>query len=212
LHFRRHSFPYASFQSLTALKKVIPVTATTMDGTRRDFLYVASGAVAAVGAVAAAWPFIDQMNPSAAALALSSVEVDLTPVVLGQQIVVKWRGHPLFVRRRTPAEITMGKAVDVSSLPDPLARNANLPDSAPATDANREIKPEWLVLIGVCTHLGCTPTVSTPSVPEGEYGGWLCHCHGSQYDIAGRIRKGPAPQNLAVPPYAFLTDTRIKVG
>jgi ubiquinol-cytochrome c reductase iron-sulfur subunit len=189
------------------------VTATTHDaGTRRDFLYVASGAVAAVGVAAAAWPFIDQMNPSAAALALASTEIDISSIQAGQQIVFKWRGHPLFVRRRTPAEIAASKAVDVSSLPDPLANNDGLPDSAPATDANRAIKPEWLVLIGVCTHLGCTPTVSTPSAPEGEYGGWLCHCHGSQYDTAGRIRKGPAPRNLEVPPYAFLSDTRIKVG
>ena len=116
------------------------------------------------------------------------------------------------MRRRTPKEIAAAKAVDVAALPDPLARNANLPDNAPATDANRGIKPEWLILVGVCTHLGCTPTVSTPQVPQGDYGGWLCHCHGSQYDTAGRIRKGPAPQNLAVPPYAFLSDTRIKVG
>src|SRR6202012_823069 len=117
----------------TVLKKVIPVTATTMDGTtRRDFLYVASGAMAAVGAAAAAWPFIDQMNPSAAALALSSVEVDLTPVAAGQQIVVKWRGHPLFVRHRPAPEIAASKAVPMSELPDPLARNANKPDSAPA--------------------------------------------------------------------------------
>jgi ubiquinol-cytochrome c reductase iron-sulfur subunit len=188
------------------------VTATTSDATRRDFLYVASGAMAVVGVGAAAWPFIDQMNPSAAALAQATSEIDISTIVAGQQIVFKWRGHPLFVRRRTPAEIAMSKAVDVASLPDPVARNANLPDSAPATDADRVIKPEWLVLIGVCTHLGCTPTVSTPSAPEGEFGGWLCHCHGSQYDTAGRIRKGPAPQNLAVPPYSFLSDTRIKVG
>ncbi len=183
------------------------MTATTDDGTRRDFLYVASGAMAGVGALAAAWPFIDQMNPSAAVLALSSIEVDLTPIQPGQSVTVKWRGHPLFVRRRTPAEVNAAKKVDVSDLPDPLARNANLPDNAPATDANREIKPEWLVLSGVCTHLGCTPTAF-----EGDYGGWLCHCHGSMYDTAGRIRKGPAPQNLAVPPYAFLSDSRIKVG
>jgi ubiquinol-cytochrome c reductase iron-sulfur subunit len=189
------------------------VTATTHDaGTRRDFLYVASGGVAAVGVVAAAWPFIDQMNPSAAALALASTEIDISTIQAGQQVVFKWRGHPLFVRRRTPAEIAAAKAVDVSTLPDPLANNDNLADSAPATDANRAIKPEWLVLIGVCTHLGCTPTVSTPQSPEGEYGGWLCHCHGSQYDTAGRIRKGPAPRNLEVPTYAFLSDTRIKVG
>ena len=189
------------------------MAATTHDaGSRRDFLYVASGAVGAVGVAAAAWPFIDQMNPSAATLALASTEIDISPIQAGQQIVFKWRGHPLFVRRRTPAEIAASKAVDVNSLPDPLAYNDNLPDSAPATDANRAIKPEWLVLVGVCTHLGCTPTVSTPSAPEGEYGGWLCHCHGSQYDTAGRIRKGPAPRNLEVPPYAFLSDTRIKVG
>jgi ubiquinol-cytochrome c reductase iron-sulfur subunit len=176
-------------------------------GTRRDFLYVASGAMAAVGAAAAVWPFIDQMNPSASVLALSSVEVDLAPVVAGQQVVVKWRGHPLFVRHRTPAEIKAAQSVDVSSLPDGMARNANLADSAPATDANRATKPEWLILVGVCTHLGCTPTGF-----EGDYGGWLCHCHGSMYDTAGRIRKGPAPQNLAVPTYAFLTPTRVKVG
>jgi ubiquinol-cytochrome c reductase iron-sulfur subunit len=183
------------------------VTATTDDATRRDFLYVASGAMAGVGALAAIWPFIDQMNPSAAVLALSSIEVDLSTIQSGQSVTVKYRGHPLFVRRRTPKEIAEAKAVNVSSLPDPLARNANLPDEAPATDANREIKPEWLVVSGVCTHLGCTPTAF-----EGDFGGWLCHCHGSMYDTAGRIRKGPAPQNLAVPPYAFLSDSRIKVG
>jgi ubiquinol-cytochrome c reductase iron-sulfur subunit len=186
---------------------VIPVTATTVDVTRRDFLYVATGAMGAVGVVAVAWPFVDQMNPSAAVLALSSTEVDLSPVAVGQQVVVKWRGHPLFVRHRTPKEIAEARAVLVSDLPDPIARNQNLPDSAPATDANREIKAEWLILVGVCTHLGCTPTGF-----EGDYGGWLCHCHGSQYDTAGRIRKGPAPQNLLVPPYSFLSDTRIKVG
>ncbi len=189
------------------------MTATTHDAaTRRDFLYVASGAVGAVGAAAALWPFIDQMNPSAAALALASIEADIAAIQPGQQVVFKWRGHPLFVRHRTPAEIDSAKSVDVKSLPDPLANNDQLPESAPATDANRAVKPEWMVLIGVCTHLGCTPTVSTPTSPQGEYGGWLCHCHGSQYDTAGRIRKGPAPRNLEVPPYSFLSDTRIKVG
>lgn len=189
------------------------MAATTSDaGTRRDFLYVASGAIGAVGVAAAAWPFIDQMNPSTAALAMGTTEIDLTAIQPGQQIVYKFRGQPLFVRRRTPAEISAAKAVDVSSLPDPLARNLNLPDSAQATDADRATKPEWLILVGVCTHLGCTPTVSTPQMPEGDYGGWLCHCHGSQYDTAGRIRKGPAPQNLLVPQYAFLSDTRVKVG
>jgi ubiquinol-cytochrome c reductase iron-sulfur subunit len=189
------------------------VAATTNDaGTRRDFLYVASGAIGAVGAAAVAWPLIDQMNPSSAALAMGSTEVDLTPIAVGQGITVKWRGQPLFVRRRTPKEIAESKAVPVASLPDPLAENSGLPNTAPATDANRATKPEWLVLVGVCTHLGCTPTISTPAIPEGDYGGWLCHCHGSQYDTAGRIRKGPAPRNLQVPVYSFLSDTRIKVG
>jgi ubiquinol-cytochrome c reductase iron-sulfur subunit len=189
------------------------VAATANNGsTRRDFLYVATGVVGAVGVAATAWPFIDQMNPSSAVLALASIEADISTIALGQQVIFKWRGHPLFVRRRTPKEIATARAVPLSALIDPVARNANLPDNAPATDANREFKAEWLVVIGVCTHLGCTPTVSTPQSPQGEYGGWLCHCHGSQYDVAGRVRHGPAPQNLAVPPYSFLSDTRIKVG
>ncbi len=189
------------------------MTAATADeATRRDFLYVASGAMGGVAVAAVAWPLIDQMNPSSAALALSSVEVDLSPVAVGQGIVVKWRGQPLFVRHRTPEEIKAAASVDVASLPDPLAENANLPDNAPASDANRATKAEWLIVKGVCTHLGCTPTISTPTDVQGEYGGWLCHCHGSQYDTAGRIRKGPAPRNLDVPVYAYLTDTRIKVG
>ena len=182
-------------------------TTTTAETTRRDFLYIATGSVAAVGAAAAAWPFIDQMNPSTAVLALASIEVPLETIQPGQSVTFKFRGHPLFVRRRTPAEIATAKAVPVSDLIDPIARNENLPDDAPATDANREIKPEWLVVSGVCTHLGCTPTAF-----EGDFGGWLCHCHGSQYDVAGRVRKGPAPQNLAIPVYSFLTPTRIKVG
>ena len=182
-------------------------TTTTAEPTRRDFIYIATGSVAAVGAAAAAWPLIDQMNPSSAVLALASVEIDLAPIAVGQAVTFKFRGHPLFVRRRTAKEIAEAAAVAVSDLPDPLARNENLPDDAPATAANREIKAEWLVVSGVCTHLGCTPTAF-----EGDYGGWLCHCHGSMYDTAGRIRKGPAPQNLAIPTYSFLSDTHIKVG
>jgi ubiquinol-cytochrome c reductase iron-sulfur subunit len=181
--------------------------ATAAEPTRRDFIHIATGAAGVVGLGLAAWPFIDQMNPTGSVLASSTIEVDLAPVQPGQQIVVTWRSHPLFVRRRTPKEIAGAREVPVSALIDPLARNANLPEDAPATDQNREIKSEWMILVGVCTHLGCTPTAF-----EGNYGGWLCHCHGSQYDVAGRVRRGPAPQNLAVPPYAFLSDTRIKVG
>ena len=182
-------------------------TATKPEPTRRDFLYIATGAVGAVGAAAAAWPFIDQMNPSAAVLALSSIEFDLTPVQEGQQVTVMWRGKPVFVRKRTAKEIAEAKAVPVDSLPDPLARNANLPESAPATDQDRTIKPEWLVMVGICTHLGCIPLDH-----QGDFGGYLCPCHGSQYDSSGRIRRGPAPLNLAVPPYEFLTDTKIRIG
>ena len=187
-------------------------TSTTAEPTRRDFLYVATGTMAVIGAAAAAWPIIDQMNPSSAVLALASIEIDLSPITVGQCVTYKFRGHPLFVRRRTPQEIAMARAVSVSDLPDPVARNDNLPDDAPATDANREIKAEWFISSGVCTHLGCTPQASTPQVPQGEFGGWLCHCHGSQYDTAGRIRKGPAPRNLQIPVYAYLSPTRIKVG
>lgn len=180
----------------------------------------------AVGAAATLWPLIDQMNPSADVLALASIEIDLAPIQPGQSVTFTWRSHPLFVRRRTPEEIEASRAVPVDELLDPLARNAALPESAPATDENR-LSPaagagrqgaeamnraEWLVVVGVCTHLGCTPAASTPQVPEGQYGGWLCHCHGSQYDTAGRVRVGPAPRNLDVPPYRFLSDTRIQVG
>jgi ubiquinol-cytochrome c reductase iron-sulfur subunit len=183
------------------------VAATADEPTRRDFLYIATGAAGAVGVVLAAWPFIDQMNPSGAVLALSTIELDISSIPVGQQVVFKWRGHPLFVRHRTAKEIAEARAVNVVDLPDQDARNAGLPDGTPASDLNRAQKAEWLVLVGVCTHLGCTPTVF-----EGDYGGWLCHCHGSQYDTSGRIRKGPAPQNLAVPPYTFSTPTKIKVG
>jgi len=181
--------------------------ATTAEPTRRDFLYIATGTAGAVGVALTAWPFIDQMNPTSAVLAMSSIEVDLAPIQPGQSIVLTFRSHPLFVRRRTPKEIASAKSVPLSELPDKLARNENLPDDAPATDENREVKSEWYISSGVCTHLGCTPTAF-----EGDYGGWLCHCHGSQYDTAGRVRKGPAPQNLAIPKYAFLSPTRVKVG
>ena len=203
----------------------------TAEPTRRDFLYVATATVAGVGAAATLIPLIVQMNPSADVLAMASIEIDLTPIQPGQSVTFTWRSHPLFVRRRTPQEIAAARAVPITDLIDPLARNANVPDNAPATDDNRLTPhvpaaggtaagggaaqaelPEWLVVVGVCTHLGCTPQASTALAPQGNYGGWLCHCHGSQYDVAGRVRVGPAPQNLAVPPYAFLSNTRIRVG
>lgn len=162
---------------------------------RRDFLYIATGATAAVGAASLAWPLIDQMNPDASTLALSSIEVDLAPIAAGQIITVKWRGGPVFVRHRTPKEIAAAQKVDLADLKDPQS------------DADRVKKPEWLIVIGVCTHLGCVPLGH-----EGQFDGWKCPCHGSIYDTSGRIRQGPAPRNLDVPEYSFLTDTKVKIG
>ena len=168
--------------------------------TRRDFLLLATSAVGAVGAALAAWPLVDQMNPAADVLALASTEVDLTPIEEGQSITVVWRGKPVFVRRRTAAEIEQAKTDDSAELIEVQ------------TDADRVQKPEWLVLVGICTHLGCIPLGQKPSDPKGEFGGWFCPCHGSHYDTSGRIRKGPAPKNLEVPPYAFTDDATIKIG
>lgn len=187
---------------------------------RRDFLMVATGAVAAVGGALVAWPFINQMNPDASVLALASVEVDLAPIAEGQAVTIKWRGNPLIVRHRTKAEIADAKSVKMEDLKDPSARNANVKDSDDASDDNRVVggKEQFLVMLGVCTHLGCVPDGNNASrefaVVEGaiKTGGWFCPCHGSQYDTAGRIRKGPAPENLPVPPYKYLSDTKIVVG
>lgn len=181
----------------------------TAEPTRRDFLYIATGAMGAVGVGALAWPFIDQMNPDASALALASIEVDVSAVEEGQSVTVKWRGKPVFIRYRTEAEVAEASAVPISDLPDQFARNANLPANADASDANRaaEGKEQWLVQVGICTHLGCVPLGDA-----GEYKGWFCPCHGSHYDTAGRIRKGPAPENLLIPPYEFVSDTTIKIG
>jgi ubiquinol-cytochrome c reductase iron-sulfur subunit len=181
----------------------------TVETTRRDFLYITTAAVGAVGAASVMWPLIDQMNPDASVLALATVEIDLAPIAEGQGITVKWRGNPVFIRHRTAKEIEEARSVAVSDLPDSLARNANLPDSAVATDENRVLdgREKFIVMMGVCTHLGCVPLGQA-----GEYGGWFCPCHGSHYDTAGRIRKGPAPENLAVPKYAFIDDARIRIG
>lgn len=167
---------------------------------RRDFLILATGATAAVGGAAAVWPFLDQMNPSAAQMALASIEADLSPIKEGMAVSVMWRKKPVFLRKRTPAEIEQARAVDIDQLRDPE------PDEA------RVKRPEWLIVIGVCTHLGCIPLGNKPSEPRGNWGGWFCACHGSHYDTAGRARKGPAPTNLVVPPYEFVDDTTVKIG
>lgn len=187
------------------------------EGTRRDFLYYATAGAATVAGGAAIWPLVNQMNPSADVQALSSIRVDVGGVEPGTQITVKWLGKPVFIRRRTEAEMESANSVDVSSLPDPIARNENLDGTAPATDANRGLLPpgaepgtdsEWLVMMGVCTHLGCVPLGDG----AGEFGGWFCPCHGSHYDTAGRIRKGPAPTNLPVPVASFDDESTIILG
>ncbi|MBY5986847.1 MULTISPECIES: ubiquinol-cytochrome c reductase iron-sulfur subunit [Roseovarius] len=185
------------------------------EGTRRDFIYYATGGAGAVAVGAAVWPLIDQMNPSADVQALSSIRVDVSGVDQGSQLTVKWLGKPVFIRRRTEAEIEAARDVDVSSLPDPIARNENLQGEAEATDQNRALDEtgEWLVQIGVCTHLGCVPLSNAGDyVLDSGVGGWFCPCHGSHYDTAGRIRKGPAPENLPVPVAEFVDETTVKLG
>lgn len=162
---------------------------------RRDFLYIAAGGVGAVGTAMAIWPFVDQMNPSADVLALSSTEVDLGTIDEGSEITAVWQGKPVFIRHRTSEEIAAAENVDVATLPDPEA------------DADRVVNPAWLIMVGVCTHLGCVPLKEA-----GDFDGWFCPCHGSHYDTSGRIRKGPAPLNLPVPPYEFLSDSTVKIG
>jgi ubiquinol-cytochrome c reductase iron-sulfur subunit len=181
--------------------------------TRRDFIHFAAAALTLAGGAAALWPVLDQMNPDQSALSLASVEFDLTPVVEGQGVNIMWRGKPIFVRHRTAAEIAAAKAVDIKELVDSDARQIDGPD-VPGTDENRvkKGKEQWLVLVGICTHLGCIPQGTKSNEPRGEYGGWFCSCHGSQYDTSGRIRKGPAPRNLPVPPYKFISDTKIIIG
>lgn len=179
------------------------------DGDRRDFLYYATAGTGAVAVGAAVWPLVNQMNPSADVLALSSIRVDVSELEPGTQLTVKWLGKPVFIRRRTEDEIAEARAVDLNDLPDQGAENENIASDAPATDENRALDEsgEWLVMMGVCTHLGCVPLGDA-----GEFGGWFCPCHGSHYDTAGRIRKGPAPSNLPVPTAVFLDETTIQLG
>jgi ubiquinol-cytochrome c reductase iron-sulfur subunit len=165
--------------------------------TRRDFLYIATGAVGAVGVAAAVWPLIDQLNPTAAVLALASIEFDLSSIEVGQSVTIQWRGLPVFVRHRTPAEIEMARAVPLNELKDPE------PDEARVLEGHEE----WLIMIANCTHLGCVPVGES-----GDYAGWFCPCHGSHFDTAGRVRRGPAPINLVLPPYNFVSDTLVQIG
>ncbi|HKK28832.1 MAG TPA: ubiquinol-cytochrome c reductase iron-sulfur subunit [Alphaproteobacteria bacterium] len=170
------------------------------EGTRRDFLSLTAAAMGAVAVGGALWPLIDSMNPAADALAVATLDVNLAPIEQGQAITVMWRGTPVFIRHRTEAEIAEARGVELGDLPDP------------ATDEERVQKPEWLVMVGVCTHLGCIPLGQKVGENKGEYGGWFCPCHGSHYDTSGRIRRGPAPTNLPVPPYEFASDTEITIG
>lgn len=168
--------------------------------TRRDFLQLTAVAFGAVGAGTVAWPFVNSLNPAKDTLALSSTEVDLSPLQEGQSITVMWRGKPVFIRKRSAEEIKDAEQTDLALLPDKQ------------DDKDRVQKAEWLVLVGICTHLGCVPVGQKTTETRGDYGGWFCPCHGSHYDTSGRIRKGPAPKNLAVPPYIFTSDTVIKIG
>ena len=168
--------------------------------TRRDFLKLSTGAFAAVGVGVVVWPFIHSMNPARDVLALASTEVDLTPIAPGQAVTVVWRGKPVFVRNRPAEEVQAARTTPLSDLKDPQ------PDQA------RVQRDQWLVVLGVCTHLGCVPLGQKSSDPKGDFGGWFCPCHGSHYDTSGRIRRGPAPTNLVVPEYAFTSDTQIRIG
>ena len=178
-------------------------------GSRRDFLYYVTAGAGAVATGAAVWPLVNQMNPSADTRALASIFVDVSGVEVGTQLTVKWRGKPVFIRRRSPEEIEAARATALSDLPDTSAENANIGAEADASDTNRTLDEagEWLVMMGVCTHLGCVPLGNA-----GDFGGWFCPCHGSHYDTAGRIRKGPATRNLPVPVARFENDTTIKLG
>ncbi|PPR46738.1 MAG: Ubiquinol-cytochrome c reductase iron-sulfur subunit [Alphaproteobacteria bacterium MarineAlpha5_Bin9] len=167
---------------------------------RRDFIYLSTLTVGGIGVASMIWPFLKSMNPAEDTLALGTVEIDISNIEVGQSITTKWRGKPIFIRRRTPEEIKEAKEVEIANLKDPVL------------DIDRVQKEEWLVLEGICTHLGCVPLGQKMTDTKGDYNGWFCPCHGSHYDTSGRIRKGPAPDNLKVPPYTFITKTIIKIG
>lgn len=177
-------------------------TEEPIDGDKRDFIFIATGAVAAAGAASVAWPLVAQMGKAADTLAAGSIEIDLSKIDEGQQLKTLWRGKPVFVRHRTPKEIQEAEAVPMADLKDPETDDARLvPTPSGALD------PKYLVMVGVCTHFGCVPVGEA-----GDFDGWYCPCHGSHYDTSGRIRKGPAPTNMVIPPYSFVSDTVIKVG
>ncbi len=170
------------------------------EGTRRDFLELVSWTTLGVGTLVALWPFVDSLNPSKEVLATASTELDLEPIEVGQRVTVMWRGKPVFVAHRTEEEIEAARSVALDQLRDP------------EPDEKRAPRPAWLIVIGICTHLGCVPLGNRSGEPRGEWGGWFCPCHGSHYDTAGRIRKGPAPRNLDLPPYTFVDDTLVRIG
>jgi ubiquinol-cytochrome c reductase iron-sulfur subunit len=195
-----HSDGYPPRAGRPSIRERILTVATmsSAEPTRRDFLYIATGAVGAIGAAAAAWPLINQMNPDASTIAAGApIEVDLSPIADGQVIKVFWRGKPIFISHRTKKEIDEARAVNIATLPDPQSDEARVKSG----------HDQWLVLIGICTHLGCIPLAH-----QGDYDGWFCPCHGSQYDSSGRIRRGPAPANLPLPPYEFVSDSKIRIG
>ena len=169
-------------------------------GPRRDFLYLAAGAFVAIGSGLSLWPFVHSMNPAADVLALATTEIDLSLIALGQRVTVQWRGQPVFIDHRTPEQIAAANADDKAALRDP------------EPDNKRAARPEWLIVVGICTHLGCIPLGQRTTDVRDEWGGWFCPCHGSHYDASGRIRKGPAPRNLAVPPYRFVNGNIARIG
>lgn len=173
-----------------------------VDETKRDFIFLSTGAVAAAGAVSLIWPFVAQMGKAADTLAAGSVEIDLSTLDVGAQLKVLWRGKPLFVRHRTEKEISEAEAVDIVSLRDPQSDDERL-----IPDMNGHLQRQFLVMVGVCTHFGCVPVGEA-----GDFDGWYCPCHGSHYDSSGRIRKGPAPSNMKIPPYQYVSENIIKVG
>lgn len=202
---------------MTTATKPPAASSESEDPGRRDFIHLLAGSVAAVAGLGAVVPLVSQMNPDAGVLALSTKEVDLSSISVGQAIKVFWQGKPVFIRRRTAEEIAEAEATPLADLKDKTARNDNLPD-VEATDSDRVTasdgvsRPEWLILVGVCTHLGCIPLGTSQGEIKGEFNGWFCPCHGSHYDTSGRIRKGPAPENLLVPPYTFVNDTVVRIG